>query len=486
MKFTEKIKSFFKPVDLTQGSPIKSLLVFMVPILLSLIFQQIYTISDAAIVGQTLSKAEVAGVNDVYSLFFIVIQFAFGCTAGFSVVTSKKAGANDKDGIRKSFATQIALSIIVSIILTVIVLPLTPQLLKIIGIESTNEVYEYAYGYLFVIYAGLFTQVFYNLIVSVLRSIGDSLAPLLFLIGSTILNIGLDFLFIVTLKWGVKGAAFATILAQFLAALVSFIYSFKKYSYLRVKLSDFRLNWKDVLEHIKLGLPLAFQFSILAIGLIILEKAVIKFDVSGVQDAQVGYGAAVKFNDFMMTPFNALGAACLSYNGQNYGAGDSKRIKAGFKASMILMFIFYITFGGATILLSINGLYTKFFLSDSSLNDRVKFYASTYMYIDASLYFILGLLFVFRNTLQGLGKPIYPFISGVSELIGRAVICIFMPRLVDPSNPTSDKAFIGLCFSDSMAWLLAIIVMSYGIVKYIIKNRIDDEFHSLKDSKENN
>lgn len=477
------IKKLFQPVDLTHGKPMKSILIFMLPILLSLIFQQVYTISDAAIVGQTLTKPEVAGVNDVYCLFYIVIQFAFGCTAGFSVVTSNKAGANDKEGIRKSFATQIALSLIISIILTAIVLPLTPYLLKIIGIESDNEVFKYAYGYLFIIYAGLFSQVFYNLAVSVLRSIGDSFAPLLFLIGSTILNIGLDFLFIVSFKWGVEGAAFATIIAQFIAALLSFIYSFKKYDYLRIKLSDFKLNGKDVVEHLKLGLPLAFQFSILAIGLIILEKAVIKFDINGIQDAQVGYGAAVKFNDFMMTPFVALGSACLSYNGQNYGAKDAKRIRIGLKDSLILAFIFYIVIGGATILLSIDGFYARFFLSESSLNDRVRFYASTYMFVDASLYITLALLFVFRNTLQGLGKSIYPFISGVAEMIGRCVICAFLPKLVDSANPTSDKAFLALCFSDSMAWTLAIIVMGYGIVKYIFKNKIERELYLSKEIK---
>lgn len=257
MKQSSIIKKLFSPVDLTKGKPIKSLLIFMLPILLSLVFQQIYTISDAAIVGQTLSKVEVAGVNDVYGLFYIVIQFSFGCAAGFSVISSEKAGENDEEGIRKSFAAQILLSTILSLLLTAIFVPLVPSLLKVIGLEESNPVFPYAKKYLAIIYLGLFTQVFYNLVVSVLRSIGDSFAPLMFLIGSTILNIGLDFLFIMSFKWGVGGAAIATIIAQFLAAVVSFIYCMKKYSYLRVRLNDFKVGWKSIYNHLKLGLPLA-------------------------------------------------------------------------------------------------------------------------------------------------------------------------------------------------------------------------------------
>lgn len=478
MKDTNIIKKLFAPVDLTKGSPMKALLVFMLPILLSLVFQQIYTISDAAIVGQTLSKAEVAGVNDVYGLFYIVIQFSFGCAAGFSVISSEKVGENDEEGIRKSFAAQILLSAIIAVVLTVVFVPLVPTLLKVIGLDENNAVFPYAKQYLSIIYIGLFAQVFYNLVVSVLRSIGDSFAPLMFLIGSTILNIGLDFLFIVTFKWGVSGAAIATIIAQFLAAVVSFIYCLKKYSFLRVKLQDFRIGWDSCKKHLKLGLPLAMQYSIIAIGLIILEKAIIRFDIpTGVEDAQVGYGAGVKFNDFMMTPLIALGTAVLSYHGQNYGARDSERIRIGFKDSMILMLIMYVIFGGIAALCSINGAFTHIFLAESSINDRVLFYAKTYQLVDAACYIFLGSLMVFRSTLQGFQKPIYPFLSGTAELIGRAVIAEFMPRIVDPSNPVSDRAFVGVVFSDSMAWLLSILVMGYGIYKYIIKNKIADELN---------
>lgn len=343
-----KFKKLFDPVDLTKNKPYKQLLIFMFPILISYIFQQVYTISDAAIVGKYLSAAEVSGVNVVYSLIFIVLQFAFGCSSGFSVVTSNFAGEKNEDGIRKSFATQLLLSFIISIILTILAILLIPSLLSYIDLNPSDGDYEYAKTYLLIIYLGLFTQVFYNLMVSILRSIGDSFTPLLFLIGSTILNIGLDFLCILFFKWGVAGAALATIFSQFIAFIACLIYSLIKYPFFRIKLKDFKMSFKFVLEHLKLGLPLAFQFSILAIGLITLEKAMVKFDTGNaiiygheIFDCKLAYGAAVKFNDFLMCPLSALGTACLSYAGQNYGARDSYRLKSGLKEAIILMFIIY-------------------------------------------------------------------------------------------------------------------------------------------------
>lgn len=480
------IKNIFKPIDLTKGKPYKQLLIFMIPILISYIFQQVYSISDAAIVGKYLTAPEVSGVNVVYSLIFIVLQFSFGCSSGFSVVTSNFAGEKNKEGIRKSFATQLLLSLIISIILTIVAILLIPSLLSYINIKPTDADYQFAKTYLFIIYLGLFTQVFYNLMVSVLRSIGDSLTPLLFLIGSTILNIILDFVCILVFKWGVAGAALATVFSQFIAFISCLIYSLVKYPFFRVKLSDFKMSLKFMYDYLKLGLPLAFQFSILAIGLITLEKAMVKFDIGNsllygkeVFNCKIAYGAAVKFNDFLMCPLSALGTACLSYSGQNYGAKDVKRLKLGLKQALILMFIIYLILVIIGVACSINGNYTELFLSSDNNNDRVRFYASTYMIIDSCMYFSLGLLFIGRNYLQGLGKSLYPFLAGICELVGRVVIAEFMPSLVDKANPYSDRAYISVCFSDSLAWIFAFLVLMIGIYIYIIKGKSFKELEDL-------
>ena len=486
LNLTNSLKNLFKPVDLTTGKPYKQILIFMLPILISYVFQQVYTISDAAIVGKYLSAPEVSGVNVVYSLIFIVLQFAFGCSSGFSVISSNYAGEKNEEGIRKSFATQIFLSLIISIILTILAVFLIPPLLSYINLKPTDADYQFAKTYLFIIYLGLFTQVFYNLIVSVLRSIGDSLTPLLFLIGSTILNIILDFVCILVFKWGVAGAALATVFSQFIAFIACLIYSLVKYPFFRVKLSDFKMSLKFMYDHLKLGLPLAFQFSILAIGLITLEKAMVKFDIGNsllygkeVFNCKIAYGAAVKFNDFLMCPLSALGTACLSYSGQNYGAKDVKRLKLGLKQALILMFIIYLILVIIGVACSINGNFTELFLSSDNNNDRVRFYASTYMIIDSCMYFSLGLLFIGRNYLQGLGKSLYPFLAGICELVGRVVIAEFMPSLVDKANPYSDRAYISVCFSDSLAWIFAFLVLMIGIYIYIIKGKSFKELEDL-------
>lgn len=479
----QSIKNLFKPVDLTKGKPYKQLIIFMIPILISYIFQQVYTISDAAIVGKYLSAAEVSGVNVVYSLIYIVLQFAFGCSSGFSVITSNYAGEKNEEGIRKSFATQIFLSAVISVMLTILAVLLIKPLLAYIDLKPSEEDYQYAQMYLLIIYIGLFTQVFYNMMVSVLRSIGDSLTPLLFLIGSTILNIALDFAFILLFRWGVAGAAFATIFSQFVAFIACLIYSLVKYPFFRVKLSDFRMSWKFVYSHLKLGLPLAFQFSILAIGLITLEKAMVLFDIGhgdGVFDCKIAYGAAVKFNDFLMCPLTALGTACLSYSGQNYGSKDAGRLKKGLKQALILMLIIYVILAVIGVTCSINGFYTGLFLSAENNNDRVRFYASTYMIVDSCMYFSLGLLFVGRNYLQGIGKSLFPFLAGVCELVGRIACAEFMPRLVDPSNPVSDKAFVSVCFSDSLAWIFAFLILFVGIYIYLIKGKAFKDINTPK------
>lgn len=486
LNLTNSLKNLFKPVDLTTGKPYKQILIFMLPILISYVFQQVYTISDAAIVGKYLSAPEVSGVNVVYSLIFIVLQFAFGCSSGFSVISINYAGEKNEEGIRKSFATQIFLSLIISIILTILAIFLIPPLLSHINLKPTDADYQFAKTYLFIIYLGLFTQVFYNLMVSVLRSIGDSLTPLLFLIGSTILNIILDFVCILVFKWGVAGAALATVFSQFVAFIACLIYSLVKYPFFRVKLSDFKMSLKFIYDHLKLGLPLAFQFSILAIGLITLEKAMVKFDIGNsllygkeVFNCKIAYGAAVKFNDFLMCPLSALGTACLSYSGQNYGAKDVKRLKLGLKQALILMFIIYLILVIIGVACSINGNFTELFLSSDNNNDRVRFYASTYMIIDSCMYFSLGLLFIGRNYLQGLGKSLYPFLAGICELVGRVVIAEFMPSLVDKANPYSDRAYISVCFSDSLAWIFAFLVLMIGIYIYIIKGKSFKELEDL-------
>ena len=470
------IKSLFKPIDLTKGKIWKVIVVFALPILLSYLFQQIYSISDAAICGQFLSKNEVAGVNNTGNITFIVLQFAFGCTAGFSVVTSQKIGANDVNGARKSLLVQIILAVILSIVLTFVSILLINPLLAFIGVnkESNIEIYEAAVTYTFIIFLGTIAQIFYNLGCSFLRSLGDSVTPLVFLVISCILNIILDIFFIVTLKWGVAGAAIATIIAQFVAAIACFVFIFVKKKEYRFTKEDFHFEKVFISKHLKLGLPLALQFSILAFGLIVMQGTIIKFDVmpdgSLLNEAQLGYGAACKLNNFLMMPLNALGTAMLSYSGQNLGKRSFDRIKKGIIEASIIMLIMYAFLLTTGLLLTINGCYQYIFLSSDKIDMLTIKYGNLYLYTCLPFYPFLGLLFILRNAIQGVEKPLFPLLAGIGELLARTVVCLFLPPLVNGGiidRTASDLSYMATAFGDVVSWIMACVPLVIGYMLYI-------------------
>ena len=483
MKIFQKFKQLFNPIDLTNGKIGKSLIAFLIPIVLSMLFQQFYTLTDAMIVGQTLSEAEVAGVNSSAPLVYIVLQFGIGCTAGFAVVISEKIGMKDYEAVRKSYFAQIVLCFIISIVLTVFGILLIPTMLKMIGIAPSSDIamqaeYEAAYIYLLFIYAGIVLQIFYNLIVSVLRAMGDSFAPFLFLVGGTILNIGLDLLFIIVFRWGVAGSAIATVLSQGVAAIGAMIYGYKKYEVLRIRKTDLKSPLSFYGHHLYNGLPLGFQFSVLEIGIIIMQAAVIAFDitpsggmVTGLP-AQMGYGAGCKIVNLLMTILMGLGTAVLSFTSQNLGARNYKRIKKGLITSLWIgvgMSIFILIIG---LSLTIGGTYQYLFLSPSKVTSESLRYGNLYLYVSIPCMGILMVLFVIRNALQGLQKPLWPFFSGVGELLARSLICLFLPALFNggPINSeASGIAFIVTSSADPAAWVLNVLISIFPLIYYLKK-----------------
>lgn len=472
-------KDFFSPIDLTKGTVWKVILKFTVPIIVSYILQQLYILSDAAICGQNLSADEVAGVNDTSPLVFIFMQFAFGCTAGFCVIMSNKIGAGDKNGMRRSFATQIVLCLAITVLLTAIAMSCISPMLAWVNVTPQNpQVYRAAYTYCFVIYAGIVAQLFFNFATSILRSIGDSFTPLLFLLISTVMNIWLDILFIKGFRWGVAGAAGATVLTQALCTVACFGYIFIKYKDLRPGKADFKIGTRDIAAHLKQGLPLGLQFSVLSIGLIVMLAETVKFDimpggafVAG-NPAQNGMGAANKLINFMMCPMSALGTAIVSYNAQNLGAGDTERVKRGTNQSLVIMLFLYVLFAGFGLLLTIGGAYQRIFLSADKISSESLRYGNAFLYVDLPLFIILGTLFVLRNGVQGIGKSIWTLAAGGGELIARVVICAFLPSLINGGavNATaSHAAFVALCFGDPGAWLFAVLILLYPYRKHILK-----------------
>ncbi len=475
------LRALFQPVELTQGECWKTILAFSFPIIISYLLQQVYTISDAAIVGQTLTAQEVAGVNDTSSLIFIFLQFAFGVSAGFCVVTSCNVGAHNPAGVRRSMTTQIILSAALTVLLTALALVLLDPMLAWINVTPDSpEVYRAAYTYCAIIFAGIGAQLFYNFICSFLRSMGDSITPLMFLLFSTALNVGLDLLFIVSFRWGVAGAAIATVSAQLISTLGCFVYAFMKYPELHLQREDWRITRHDVVRHIIQGVPLGLQFSVLAIGIIVVQSIVVQFDMlDGIMvsnAAQNGFGAANKINNLLMTPLNGLGSAMTSFTAQNLGAGDSKRIKKGTLQSLIIMLIM----AGCSILigllLTIDGAYLHIFLSADKVTSETIRFGNSYLYVDLALYVFLGFIFVSRNCVQGIGKPQFVLGAGAAELVARVAVCLLLPAALAGGTVSAEApqaAVYGLCVADPFAWIAADAVLCIPFMKNIMKENYD-------------
>lgn len=477
--FLGRLKSFAAPVDLTEGTPWKRLLRYGAPIMLSYLLQQIYVLTDAIICGQVLSAGEVAGVNDTFPLTFIFLQFAFGCTAGFGVITAKHVGCKEAAGVRRSFAAQIYLSVIISALLTVVSICLLPQLLGIINVTPTNkEVYDAAYIYCLIIFAGIITQMGYNFICAILRSYGDSVTPLIFLIISTALNVGLDVLFLTAFRMGAAGAALATVITQFICMIGCFVYTFIRYKDLRLKKEDMKSGLSAMWAHLKQGVPLGLQFSVLAIGIIVMQSVVVKFDVGaeGVMvagtPAQNGYGAGSKLFNFLISFYNGLGAAILGFNAQNFGRGDYERVKKGTVQAIIISLVIHFICLAIALLASINGAYQYIFMSADKISSETIRYGNTFVYVDLSLFFIVGFLITVRSAVQGVCKAGYVLGAGIAELVARSAICMFLPTLINggPINASASQgAYIATCFGDPGAWICASLLLLIPLFKNILK-----------------
>lgn len=475
------LQNWGKPIDLTTGVPYKSMLRYGAPIVFSYLLQQIYELTDAVICGQVLTAGQVAGVNDIGVLTFIFLQFAFGCTAGFSVITAGHVGASDNRGIRQSFVAQMYLTGIISVLLTVISLTLLPQLLRMIHVTPDNpEVYEAAYAYCRIIFLGIIAQMGYNCLCSILRACGDSVTPLLFLIVSTLLNVGLDLLFLTVFRMGPAGAAGATVLTQLLSVIGCLVYTMLRYEWLRPRREDFRNGWRAITSHLKQGVPLGIQFSILAIGIVVLQGVVVRFDLTpsgamvAATPAQNGFGSANRLMNFLIAFYQGLGSAILGFNAQNYGKKRYDRIRQGTLQALGLMLVLCVFCTAAGLLLSINGTYQSIFMSPEKITPASVTFGNWYLYINLGLYVILGFLIVVRSAVQGVFRPRFVLGAGIAELVGRVVICAFLPVWINggPIDASASLASFGaLCFGNAGAWFLASCVLAVPFFGNILRQK---------------
>ncbi|MDR1017504.1 MAG: MATE family efflux transporter [Lachnospiraceae bacterium] len=422
---------------MTSGSPAKLIIAFTLPLLIGNIFQQLYSMADTWIVGRTLGVNALAAVGSTGSLTFFIIGLIQGLTSGLTIITANRFGAGDEEGVRKSFGAGIWITFIFSIIIMVFTGLFTRQILEMM--RTPEAIIDGAYKYLIIIFLGILATSAFNLLSNVIRALGDSKTPLIFLVVACIVNIILDFGFILVLHTGVEGAAYATIIAQLVSDILCVIYIIKKLPILHIKPSDFKVSKHDLEVHIKLGLPMGFQVSIIAIGAIILQIV-----LNGLGTVAVaGYTAAQKIDQIAVQPMNSFGLTMATYTAQNYGAGKIKRIKSGVFQCVLISVSFAICIGLVNVFLGYQ--LSGFFVSSAP---KVLRLSQTYLQINGALYVILSLLFILRNTIQGLGSVIVPTLAGIMELIMRTFAAIILAK---------SMGFAGVSWASPLAWAGALI-----------------------------
>lgn len=435
--------------DMMIGNPMKIILLFSIPVLLGNLFQQFYNMVDTVIVGQYLGEDALAAVGSTGCIMFLVLGFANGIAQGFGVMVSHAFGAKDFKRLQHYVALSLMLTAIVSAVLSVITVIGSRQLL--LWLNTPENIVGLADSYIRVIFGGILCTMAYNVASGILRGIGDSKTPLYFLIFSSALNIVLDIFLIVVVKMGTTGAAYATVISQGVAAVLCFIVMFRKHDILRTSREDYYWDNQGILRMLSIGIPMALNYSITAIGTMILQSAVNVFGSSTV----AAFTAASKVSSIATQTFPTLGIAMATYCGQNLGAGKYKRIYQGMRQAFYLCFVAAAI--AALICCCAGPFMLKWFISNPSTETMSA--AMQYLYAISGFMIPLGWIFIYRNGLQGLDHGFIPMLSGVVELVSRfAVIAV-------AAKPCG---YLGVCFADPAAWLVTGIML---LIAYLVWKR---------------
>lgn len=426
--------------DLTQGKPIKVILLFTLPLLIGSFFQLAYNFADSMIVGHTLGTEAFASVGATGSITFLILGFAQGLTSGLAIVTAQKFGAKDDLGIKQSFVHGLFYALITGIMLSIIaLLALRPIL---VAMQTPAALIEQSQQFLTAIFGGMLFTILFNYLSSVIRSLGNSRTPLVALVIACLINVLLDFVFILSFGLGVFGAGLATIIAQAFSVLYLVFYIKKAVPQLHLQRSDLTLDRSNLRKHAQLGFPMAFQSSIIAIGAVTLQIVLNKLGT----DAIAAQSIASKTDQLAMLPMMNLGLAISTFTAQNYGAKAYPRILEGLKQAVIINIIWAIIF--AILLIRFNTFFSGLFLADGS--QAVFDLALIYYYINGACYWILAILFILRSFIQGLGKGFVPTLAGIMELIMRAGVAIIGLIYF---------GFVGVAAASPAAWLGSVLIL---------------------------
>nr|WP_321026393.1 MATE family efflux transporter [Clostridium neonatale] len=437
---------FSLKVDLIKGNILKSLLIFAVPIFISCIFQQLYNTMDTMIVGNFLGDTSLAAIGACGAVYELLVGFALGIGNGLSIVTARTYGSNDENLLKKSVAGSIVIGILVTIVIMIVSKLFLYSLLELLNTPENIIDESYSYIYVITIFVGVMFA--YNLFAGLLRAIGDSVMPLVFLIISSIINVVLDILFITEFNMGIKGAAVATVIAQGISALLCVIYIYKKAPILIPSKKHFAFDKELYKELLGQGFSMGFMMSIVSAGTVILQTAINNFGYLII----AGHTAARKLNSFCMMPGMTISMALSTFVSQNKGANQGYRIRKAVRYANILVICWgiiisvFLFFAAPTMVKILSG----------STESTVIYNGAKYLIINAPFYGILGILLNLRNSLQGLGEKLIPLVSSIIELLGKILFVI----LLIPS-----LEYFGVIICEPVIWCFMCIQLAYSFYK---------------------
>ena len=422
--------------DMTSGSPAKLIFGFAIPMFLGLLFQQFYSMVDTLIVGKFLGVNPLAGVGSTTSLNFMVLGFCMGVCNGFAIPVAQMFGAREEGRLRRYVTNGAWLCIVFSIVMTLVVVAVCRPVLVLM--QTPEEIFEYAYVYIVIVFWGIPCTFLYNILAAIIRSLGDSKTPVVFLAVSSGINIVLDLVFVLAFDMGVEGPAIATVLAQGISGIVCLWYMYRKFPVLHASREEWRPELSYMGKLCYIGVPMGLQYSVTAIGTLVLQAA-----VNGLGAAVVaGVTAGQKINAFIQCPLEALGQTMAPYAGQNMGAEKYDRIGKGLKSAVgmgfvvsVLCFVLAIFFGKQLTTLFV----------DASETTIISYSYQFLLYCTGG-YCLLTLVNTVRFTIQGMGFSVFAILSGIMEMIARILAATVVVQMI---------GFAGTCLAHPMAWLFA-------------------------------
>ena len=429
--------------DMTKGNALKLVLLFSLPILVGNIFQQLYQLADIFIVGRLLGENALAAVGASAPIHFMFLIVAFSFTGGLTAVTAQRFGAGDLDGVRRSVTHSIRASFVLSLILTAILVSFLDWFMHILNVPQS--IYKDSYNFIMVLGLATVLIVAFNLLSGFIRALGDSRTPLYFLILATVMNIILNFVLIKTTNLGVIASATGTVIAIAISVICCLIYIKKKIPILHLKKEDWKYSPSFMREHLNIAIPMSIQFSVLSLSIMIIQSVSNSFG----EKVIVGLTIALRLEQLSTQPLLAIGIAIATFAAQNYGAGKIARIRDTIKKTGLVSFAISVIMSAVVFFFG-RQIIGSFLSEPDTFSVQV---GMSYLSISIMFYFFLGMIFIFKNTLQSMGKPNYPVVSSVVELVIRAFIAIYL---------TKKMGYEGIFYASPLAWVGGAVVVFIG------------------------